>query len=630
MVKFAVQIQTIKFIMADNKVKLFTEFPPVSTQEWVDKITADLKGADFNRKLVWRTLEGFDVQPFYRQENLDDKEYLNQLPGEYPYLRGTKTDNDWFIRQDIKVEDMAEANKKALDCLNKGVNSLAFCFDVAETLSEEKLAALLKDIAVECIELNFDAPHASKEILAYLIKHVSDKESLNGSLNLDALGNFALTGAFCEGAEKSFDFAADLIKASKALPKFKTLAVNGRYLNNAGATSVQELAFTLAMGAEYLHELTERGLGIDEIAPKVKFNFGINGNYFMEIAKIRAARFLWSKVVEAYQPVSKEVAKMNIHAETTGWNKTVYDPYVNMLRSQTETMSGVLAGVDSFTVHPFNAIYEETNPFSERIARNQQILLKEESYFDKVVDVAGGSYYIENLTDAIIEHAWKLFLEVQEKGGFVAAMKEGFVQEKVNESVAVRQKNIATRKDTFLGTNQFPNTSEINKNIKAEQLQPISKKAENAIVEPLLTQRATLVFEDLRRKTDQSGRRPKVFMMTMGNLAFRLARAQFSANFFGVAGFEPINNNGFNTVEEGVNAALEAKADIVVLCSSDEEYAGFAPAAYELLNEKALFVVAGNPSCADELKAKGITNFIHVKSNVLTELSRYQSELGIN
>jgi len=612
--------------MADNKEKLFTEFPPVSTQEWVNKITTDLKGADFDRKLVWRTLEGINVQPFYRSEDLEGIDYLEQVPGDFPYVRGNKTSNEWYIRQDIDAKNIEAANNKALDVLMKGVNSLGFCIEKGKKLSEEEITALLKDIALDCLDINFEPAHSSKEIIAFVKKNA---EKATGSVNYDALGKFAITGAFCESAEKSFDFATELIKDAAALSNFKVIGVNGRNFNNAGANIVEDLAFTLAMGNEYLSELTERGLSVDEIAQKMKFNIAVGGNYFMEMAKIRAARLLWSKIVEAYEPNDKAAAKMSIHAETSQWNKTAYDPYVNMLRTQTEAMSGVIAGVDSFTVKPFNVAFEESTEFSERIARNQQILLKEEAYFDKIVDPAAGSYYIENLTNSIAEHAWKLFLEVQEKGGFIAAMKAGFIQGKINETVDTRNKNIARRKDTYLGTNQFPNFNEVLADLNAKALESVNLKAENAIIEPLTIQRGSQTFENLRFKTDKSGRRPKVFMMTMGNLNFRLARAQFSSNFFAVAGFEPIDNNGFPTVEEGVKAAMDVKADIVVLCSSDDEYAEWAPAAYELLKDKAIFVVAGAPACADELKAKGVTNFINVKTNVLEELTRYQKELNI-
>lgn len=612
--------------MADNHVKLFTEFPPVSTQKWVDKIKTDLKGADYDRKLVWKTNEGLNVQPFYRNEDLEEINYLEQLPGNFPFVRGSKISNDWYIRQNIDVKNVKEANKKALDILMKGVNSIGFSFEKGKKVTEAELEVLLNEIVLESVELNFEPAHSSKEIISFLkIK----TKNVTGSLNYDPIGKFAITGAFCESYEKSIEFAKDLVESAKEFQNFKTIGVNGRNFNNAGSSIVQELAFSLSIGADYLTELTEKGLSADDVASQIKFNFGIGSNYFMEIAKIRAARLLWAKIVGAFNPVNMESASLNIHAETSLWNKTVYDPYVNMLRSQTETMSGSLAGVDSFTVQPFNAAYENPTEFSERIARNQQILLKEEAYFDKVADPSAGSYYIEKLTDSIAEQAWRLFLEIDEKGGFVKALEEGFIQNLIQEIVDKRNKNIENRKEVFLGTNQFPNFNEQLENINLEILQESNLKAENATIEPIKLYRGSQKFEQLRFKTDHSEKRPKAFMLTIGNNAMRKARSQFACNFFAIAGFEVVDNNGFETVEEGINTALKEKSDIIVICSSDEEYAELTPKAFEHLKGQAIFVVAGAPACADDLKAKGISNFINVKSNVLEELSRYQQELGI-
>ncbi|HPR62382.1 MAG TPA: methylmalonyl-CoA mutase family protein, partial [Prolixibacteraceae bacterium] len=398
---------------------------------------------------------------------------------------------------------------------------------------------------------------------------------------------------------------------------------SGKNFRNAGSSIVQELGFSLAMGAEYLTLLTEAGLNIDDVACNVKFNFGVGANYFMEIAKLRAARMLWAKVVEAYGPKCECSAKMLIHSENTIFNKTVYDPYVNMLRTQTEAMSAVLGGTDSMTVLPFNAIYEESTPFSERIARNQQILLKEESHFDKIADPAAGSYYIETLTDSISEQAWKLFLDVQEKGGYVAAFKEGFVQAQVNATAAKMDSAIATRRENLLGTNQFPNFTEyMQKELDTEVFSKKVCKSENAVAEPLARYRGAQAFEALRYATDvysKNNKRPLAFMLTIGNLNMRKARAQFACNFFAVAGFDVKEGKGYSSVEEGVADAVELGADIVVICSSDDEYAEFAPAAADMLIDP-IFVVAGNPACKEELEAKGIKNFIHVRSNLLEEL----------
>ncbi len=323
---------------------------------------------------------------------------------------------------------------------------------------------------------------------------------------------------------------------------------------------------------------------------------------------------------------------MIAHSETNRFNKTVYDPYVNMLRTQTEAMSAALGGAHSITVLPFDAIYEETTEFSERIARNQQALLKEESYIDKIADPSAGSYYIENLTASLADEAWKLFLTVQEKGGFIAAFREGFIQTEIKAMAAKRDKNIALRRENLLGTNQFPNfTEKIETEFDGSLFEAVDLTEEGADVETLKPYRGAQDFEAMRYTTDvysKENKRPVAFMLTIGNLNFRKARAQFSCNFFAVAGFTVIDNNGFATVEEGVAAAKAAGADIVVVCSSDDEYAEIVPNVAEQLDDEIL-VIAGAPACRAELEEKGITNFINVKSNILEELKAYQKNLNI-
>lgn len=627
------------YIMAEKYIKLFNEFPPVSTEAWKEKVVADLKGADFDRKLVWRTNEGFSVQPYYRQEDLEQLNYLDTLPGEFPYVRGTKTNNnDWYVRQNILVEDLEEANKKALDVLMKGVTSLGFVFKGCNQVTKEDLAVLLNNVCLESIEVNLIASCCTCELAeafaAYVLAGKWDPKNVVASVAYDPFGNYLLYGRFKKGLDHVKGQAKNLIDKSAELPQYRALAVNGKNYGNAGASVVQELAFSLAQGAEYLSVLTDEGVAIDAVAKNIKFNLSVSANYFMEIAKFRAGRMLWAQIVKAYEPKNEEACQMQVHAETGSWNKTFYDPYVNMLRTQTEAMSAALGGADSITVLPFNAIYEESTTFSDRIARNQQLLLKEESHFDKIVDPGAGSYYIEELTASIADEAWKLFLEIQEKGGFLAAAKEGFVQGKVKEMATKRDLNIATRRENLLGINQFPNfTERLEKADSVEEaLSPMDLTAEDAEIETIKPYRGAQAFEAVRVATDnysKDNKRPLAFMLTIGNLNFRKARAQFACNFFAVAGYEVKDNNGFATVEEGIAAAKEAGANIVVICSSDDEYAELAPAAFDLIKDDAIFVVAGAPACTDELKSKGIENFIHVRSNVLEDLKGYQAKLGI-
>ncbi len=633
--------------MSKSKEKLFTDFPPVTTEQWMERVTADLKGADFERRLVWRTNEGFNVNPFYRSEDIQGFEWTDNLPGEFPYVRGTKTDNEWYVRQDLDVKDFAEANKLALLLLEKkGVTSLGFMLP-DEGLTTETMAILLKDIHPEMVELNFktcinSTLKVTKLVVEYITSLGVDVMKCFGSVEHDPFRKIFKLGI---DVPKWKEEAAEIVKASAPLPRYRVISITGNEIANAGAYLFQELGYTLAYGNQVLSALIEQGVEPSMAAKKIKFNFGVGTNYFMEIAKFRAARWLWAEIVNAYKaPCPHEcdhtakdgtcrcAAKINVHAITSSFNTTVYDAYVNLLRTQTEAMSATLGGVDSLTVRPFNHAYQNATDFSNRLAVNQQLLLKEESHFDKVTDPGAGSYYIENLTNSLGEEAWKLFIETDEQG-FYEALKNGTVQDKINSSADARFKDAARRKEVLLGTNQFPSVGEKVSSKLEENYSSLDEcgcgTQKETPLKKLNTIRLAQPYEEVRLATERSGKVPKVFMLTIGNLAMRLARSQFSGNFMGCAGYEIIDNLGFDTVEQGVKAARDKDADIIVLCSSDDEYETFAPEAYKLVKGKEVLVIAGAPKCADDLKAEGIEYFINVRSNVLDMLTHFNSLLGI-
>ncbi len=614
--------------MSKDREKLFGEFTPVSSEEWKNKIVEDLKGADYDKKMIWRTSEGFNVKPFYRKEDIEGVE--SSIPGEFPYTRGNRADNNWLIRQNMPTDDVEAANTDAKRFIEQGGTSIGFSIK-GRMVSAEFIAQLLNGIDAEQIELNF-AVCAKRtvdfaQLLAEYYKAQGvDLQKVRGSIEYDPIGKELTRAKILDGY---IDNIKSILEALADMPKMRCVAVGAINLCNSGAYITQELGYALAWGNEYLSALTEAGVPTDRAAKAIKFNFGISSNFFMEIAKFRAARTLWAKIVEQYNPTCKCACKMIIHAATSMFNLTLFDPYVNMLRTQTEAMSAAIAGVESITVSPYDSVYETPTEFARRIAKNQQLILKHESHLDKVVDPAGGSYYIESLTHSIASEAWKLFLEVEAAGGFQKAVREGVVQKAINESGSNRRTALAKRREILLGTNQYPNFTET-----SEGREPLQKfcccgKPEEYKDGTLNLARLGTEFEELRLTTERSGKRPKAFMLTIGNLAMRQARAQFSCNFLATAGYEVIDNLGFKSVEEGVSAALEAKADIVVICSSDDEYAQYAIPAYELLKDKAIFIVAGAPACTEELQAAGIENFIHVRVNVLETLKGLNAKLDI-
>lgn len=616
--------------------KLFAEFPPISTSKWEEVITKDLKGADYEKKLVWKTQEGIAVRPYYRAEDLTNIKYLASAPGTFPFVRGTKGTNHWLIRQGYCAwESFEKANAQAIDGLKKGVDSVGFCIDGKKAISEAEMATLLKGIDVAKTEVNFEGcscatPKIIKSFIAYAKSTGAKADEVYASFDFDPLRSLTTTGNFC--CPDYLEKIKSCVESVAGYSRIRVVGVEGYAFNDAGSTAVQELSFALAMGSEYMNLLIDLGFAPEEAARRIKFTFAVGANYFMEIAKFRSARMIWANIVKEYGAAKECTQKMKVHAVTSQWNQTVYDAYVNMLRGTTEAMSAAIAGVDSLEVLPFDYQYHEPAEFSNRIARNVQSILKDESYFDKIVDPAAGSYYIENLTAAITEEAWKLFKQVEDKGGYTEAFKAGFVQAEIKATSAKRDLNIATRREIILGTNQYPNfTERADKDVTLDVVTRGAnwEKSKNPIAEPIEKYRGSQAFEALRFATELSGKNPKAFMLTFGNLAFCRARAQFASNFFAVAGIDVMDNNRFSTIEEGVKAAFAAKADIIVACSSDDEYAEAVPQIKELAGNKAIIVVAGDPACKDELIAKSIMNFISVKSNVLDTLKEYQTQLGI-
>ncbi|MFI3265191.1 MAG: methylmalonyl-CoA mutase family protein [Rikenellaceae bacterium] len=612
-----------------NQERLFAEFPEVSTSTWEEVINKDLKGADYARKLVWRTAEGFNVRPYYRAEDLAGIEFLGSKAGEFPFVRGIGKKNKWRVHQTVTVNCVNEASAEAQEILKKGVDSVGFCLSAA--LTAEELDTLLTGIDLTQTEVVFNGKSLAKTanlLLDKLDGMEIDKKHVRVSFGIDPIvKDLSLGGAYCCGGDgkECFDVVAALIARSSEYKHMKIFTVNAHNFGNSGATIVEELSFALAAGHDYLVKFTEMGLPIDVVARKIRFSLSVSANYFMEIAKIRAARLLWSNIVMAYAPSKTCPCKMYIHAVTSKWNQTAYDPYVNMLRGTTEAMSAAIAGVQSLEVLPFNTSFEAPDAFSKRIARNAELLLKHESHFDQVIDPAGGSYYIENLTKSIATEAWAKFNAVEEKGGYVAAFNSGYVVETVKASAAAKDKNIATRREILLGANQYPNFTEV----AAADMCSCAVIRECSEENRLTPYRGAMGFESMRLGVDRSGKEPQAFMLTCGNLSMARARSQFACNFFACAGIKVVDNTYFASVEEGAEAALAAGAEIVVICSSDDDYATLAPKAKELLGDKAILVVAGAPACTPELEAQGINNFISVKSNVLETLKSYLKAMNI-
>lgn len=586
--------------------KLFSDFVPVTKAQWKEKIIADLKGADFDKKLVWHTDSGFALQPIYTGEDLQDLNYLNKIP--LKTAEDKSLANDWKVNEFFFVSNVQKTNRMALHVMENGVNSLAFVFNEQPGLTE--LGVLLKDIDVEKTELNFKSPD-SLELLTLLSQLADErgwnKSNLKGSVYCDPL----------VAEETDFSHVKSLIEAAAVFPKFHFLTLDVSGFQNRGGSTVTELGSALAYGTETIQKLGEQGFQPKDIVSWMRFNFAVGSQYFFELAKFRAFRYLWAQVLEAY---GVKEASVYIHGTNAMQNKTIYDPYVNMLRTTTETMSAVLGGVDAFTVMPFDAMYEVPTRRAIRVARNQQSILKEESFFHMVADPAAGSYYIENLTDQLIDESWKLFLEVDNKGGYLAAKEQGFIDKRLGNEAKNKVQKVNQRKQSVLGVNLFPNLNE---------------KLEPGLPENIFSHhfRVSAEVEKLRYQTDiyaTKNKRPVVWLLTYGDLTMRRARAQFASGFFGCAGYEIVDHPGFENLETAVQQVKNEKPEIVVLCASDEDYKSIAIPAFEALKEQTQVVLAGYPvDQLDEIKAVGMEHFIHVRSNLMEELQKFQQLLGI-
>ncbi len=609
--------------------KLFTEFPPISTEQWEATINKDLKGADYEKKLVWRTDEGFNVRPYYRAENLKDIDYLNTLPAEFPYTRGAKADNNhWEIVQEIEEADPQKANAIALDALKRGATTIAV--NAQQLANAEAMATLLNGIDLNKTGVQFNHVKSYLDLVKLFLQYVEekgyDKQLVSGSINFDPLTYRLKHNKFYFSQKEDMMQAVELLNMVEGMKNFKLINVNGIVLHNAGSTIVQELGYTLALANEYLAFCTENGIKPEKVASRMQLTLSVGSNYFMEIAKLRATRLLWSTMVAQYKPACDCAYKIRINTVASTWNKTLYDPYVNMLRSTTEGMSAVIGGSDAISLQPFDVAYKESDDFSRRIARNVQVILKEEAFMDRVVDPAAGSYYVETLTNAIAEHAWTLFQSVEANGGALKAIEDGSLQAEIEKSCQKRDMDIATRRYILLGTNQYPNINET----MADKIEHLKKDD----CEGLKTYRGAMAFEELRLATEKYAKEnhlPSVYLLKLGNLAMRQARAGFITNFFGCAGYKIVEPAGFATVEEGVKAAGEAKPDLIVVCSSDEEYATLGVEAAKQCKAQfpnTPFLVAGNPTeCLEALKEAGTDDFIHVRVNILESLKKYNEML---
>ncbi|OBX27144.1 methylmalonyl-CoA mutase [Gelidibacter algens] len=448
---------------------LFEEFPEASSKQWKQLIQYDLKGADYNESLIWKTDEGIHVKPFYHADEFE----------KLPDVSGTKA-TEWEICQTIFVANTEKSNLKAVNALERGAESIKFILPSEDVVIKD----LLVNINLAKVTVFFECQFLSARFVKQFL-FIPSKENIH--IQTDIIGNLAKTGNWFTNLK------ADHSEFETIVNNTNTCTVNLGLYQNAGANMVQQLAYALAHVNEYLNHFDAVLSEEDKQSFKVIFNVSVGTNYFFEIAKLRALRDLWRSLAEAYgyHP------ECSIFVKPTKRNKTLFDYNTNMLRTTTECMSAVLGGANTISNVPYDAIYHKDNEFGERIARNQLLVLKHESYFDKVNNPADGAYYIESLTDQLAEKALELFKNIESSGGFLHQLKEGVIQKKIKESAAQEQEKFDKGELILLGTNKHPNADD---KMKHElELYPFVKKNPiKTLIEPIIEKRLAETVEQKR------------------------------------------------------------------------------------------------------------------------------------
>lgn len=640
-------------IKLDNELRLDDDFSPPSYEEWRASAEKALKGAPFQKKLVTKTYEGINLLPIYTKEDIKDLPHLAEKPGSDNRMRGNDAagyhDGRWEISQEIQAGSPKELNQKLKYDLARGQSGITLAGQPPLTTLED-LETALAGIDLTQYPLHIIPGYSGLDTFNQLEEVLDsagiDKTKVRGSIDADPLGWLASRGSLPVAMDAALNDMAETIRvAEDKLPGFKTTGVCGLPYHDAGADAVKELAYVMASAIHYIDGLQELSLDVKldvkSIANRMRFTFGVGPFFFMEVAKIRAARILWQRILNAYGVEDAE--PMIIHALTSAYNQTLYDPYVNMLRTTTEAFSAIVAGVDGLSTNPFDRMNGNDEEFSRRVARNTQIVLGEECRLDSMIDPAGGSYFVERLTHDTANEAWKIFQEIQASGGMFKALQEGIPQDAIAGTAQKRKADFAKRKTMMVGVNYSANIKEDRPApANASGIDTAEAGKEAAVtVKPLDIHRLAEMFESLRDKVEDykentGGKTgPKLFLAGMGPVSQYKARADFSQAFFEVGGFDVIapQGPGFDSPRAAIDAALESGAPVVVICSSDDTYPELVPPITKGLKEKnkdITAVLAGYPKDQVEAhKAAGVDEFIYLGADAHRILSEILDRPGV-
>lgn len=708
--------------MENRQDKLLSEFPIPSYDQWLQLVEKQLKGAPFEKKLISRTAEGISIKPIYLKSDLSEESTNESLPGFFPFTRNTSpagsVKEGWKISQQYYYPDSALLNKAIQHDQARGLDALMLVIDKAGKKGVDPDTAAADEIGLDGLSLcsrrdleqaferfNFssksillDSGPSTFSVFGLLIGYLEttgyEVRKLNGASVFDPLVYSCTNGSLSRLTSQFFDEMAGLVSwTAQFTPNFKPIGIDARPYAEAGGNAIQELAYALATAVEYIRELRQRGLNIDQAASSMSLFLGIGADFFTEIAKLRAARSLWARMISVFGG-SEKSQQLSIHSASINWNKTVHDPYVNILRATTEAYSGILGGCDTLSIAPFDRVLGLPEEASRRISRNIQIILRDECHGHKVIDPAGGAWFVEEQTKELAEKAWTLFQEIERAGGFQSALEKGLPQKAIENTAAQRKSLIGKRKKVIVGTNMFPDLEEqspatknfvqnafakkrvdqarmwkfsrdqgsgwaslkdmnfqspeffnqiidsVKKGLTLGEINSILSKDNNSLSlnSALSIGRLSDDYEDLRKKAEHHKAKnrcyPKVFLVNMGPLRQHKARADFSTGFLQPGGFEILTSDGFNAIEDAATAAIVSKANIVVICSTDDTYPDLVPALTRLIKEQRpekYILVAGYPvDHIDDFRSAGVDDFIHLKADNLSLLQKLQSKAGVS
>lgn len=677
--------------------------------EWKKTVSAELNGVPFEKKLVTKTFEEIALQPLYIRTDTSELPALGALPGRPPFHRGTgraTTGRGWQIAQEIDLSQLTEYNRALLASLQRGQDAVVLRADRASrgisagTEQAEGLplshlhsfSTALAEVDLRAVSVHLAAGADPRALAALYLGFVQDRgipfAEITGSVTSDPLGDAATTGRFPGDLGESYDAMAEWTRwAAENTPALQTISVDLAAWGDAGATTVQELAIALGAGSAYVRAHLTRGLPLDVVAKRIRFNFSVGPQFFTEIAKFRAFRALWTRVLLAFGGGADLGATTTFSARTTRWNKTLLDPHVNLLRTTTEALSAVLGGCDGLSIAPFDQVTGKTNDFSRRIALNVHTLLAEEFGFAQPGDPAGGSWYVEKLTDELARAGWTQFQDIERRSGWAACLRTGYAHAWVEKAHAAKISAVASRRLPLVGTNLFPNLKDtppppkpasavatgtthtgdtrapksgetpsaksegkfvwsfpaaIKAALEGHSGEELSRSLrpsmEEVAIPALDLTRAAEGFEELRRIAGEfaskNGSRPKVFLAKMGSAAQHKARADFSAAFFAVGGFEAVASSPFEDSAVAAAAASKSGAQIAVLCSTDETYPALAPVFAQTVkatHPRTLVVLAGlpaDPGTVAAFRAAGFDEFIHARANAQEMLASFLQKIG--